>query len=265
MERKNTILLTVIAIATLLVAVVGATFAYFTASTNVKTPTGANANITTNKLEGANITFTADKNFDLLDYPGGIGVYGSKATIAKQNDGDNNDYESTFNLKIEYNNGTNTDMQWELWMVESEYDELEAEKTSICKFREERNGETGETQYWYSDDTSQEATEDTGCTATNIINKLQNQLSGKKIANGVFKAGQNKTIDKNTTGDELVKGVGLDDRKINTNNMPSKYYYLVIKYPNENKNQSTLDAGKTFTASLSVDGTPASTLYKAAD
>ena len=31
MEKKNTILLTVIAVATLLVAVVGATFAYFTA------------------------------------------------------------------------------------------------------------------------------------------------------------------------------------------------------------------------------------------
>ena len=32
MEKKNTVLLTVIAVATLLVAVVGATFAYFTAS-----------------------------------------------------------------------------------------------------------------------------------------------------------------------------------------------------------------------------------------
>ena len=32
MEKKNTILLTVIAVATLLVAVVGATFAYFTAT-----------------------------------------------------------------------------------------------------------------------------------------------------------------------------------------------------------------------------------------
>lgn len=35
MERKNTILLTVIAVATLLVAVVGATFAYFTATSDV--------------------------------------------------------------------------------------------------------------------------------------------------------------------------------------------------------------------------------------
>lgn len=42
MDRKNTLLLTVIAVATLLVAVVGATFAYFTAQTG----TGASANVT---------------------------------------------------------------------------------------------------------------------------------------------------------------------------------------------------------------------------
>ncbi len=40
MEKKNTILLTVIAIATLLVAVVGATFAYFTASVSTNESTG---------------------------------------------------------------------------------------------------------------------------------------------------------------------------------------------------------------------------------
>lgn len=44
MEKKNTILLTVIAIATLLVAVVGATFAYFTAT------------VTTDKKDGNNTT-----------------------------------------------------------------------------------------------------------------------------------------------------------------------------------------------------------------
>lgn len=42
MDRKNTLLLTVIAVATLLVAVVGATFAYFTAQTGA----GASANVT---------------------------------------------------------------------------------------------------------------------------------------------------------------------------------------------------------------------------
>lgn len=45
MEKKNTILLTVIAIATLLVAVVGATFAYFTATVSVDEET-ADKNIT---------------------------------------------------------------------------------------------------------------------------------------------------------------------------------------------------------------------------
>ena len=45
MERKNTILLTVIAIATLLVAVVGATFAYFTAQFNVNNDEDANKKV----------------------------------------------------------------------------------------------------------------------------------------------------------------------------------------------------------------------------
>ena len=49
-NRKNTILLTVIAVATLLVAVVGATFAYFTAQggTSVQTPVNVTTNNTSN-------------------------------------------------------------------------------------------------------------------------------------------------------------------------------------------------------------------------
>lgn len=46
MERKNTILLTVIAIATLLVAVVGATFAYFTASVSTNEGNGGTGTTT---------------------------------------------------------------------------------------------------------------------------------------------------------------------------------------------------------------------------
>ena len=46
MEKKNTILLTVIAIATLLVAVVGATFAYFTASVSTNEGNGGTGTTT---------------------------------------------------------------------------------------------------------------------------------------------------------------------------------------------------------------------------
>ena len=67
-NRKNTILLTVIAVATLLVAVVGATFAYFTAQggTSVQTPVNVTTAQTSNgsfSTSGA-ITFTAtQENF----------------------------------------------------------------------------------------------------------------------------------------------------------------------------------------------------------
>lgn len=56
MEKKNTILLTVIAIATLLVAVVGATFAYFTAQvTSDKADKNNQTNVTTAAFASANM------------------------------------------------------------------------------------------------------------------------------------------------------------------------------------------------------------------
>ena len=76
MEKKNMVLLTVIAVATLLVAVVGATFAYFTASTTASGT--ADATVTTSKQDGATITFTGtESKLELLDYPGGLAVYGA--------------------------------------------------------------------------------------------------------------------------------------------------------------------------------------------
>ncbi len=55
MEKKNTLLLTVIAIATLLVAVVGATFAYFQAQVG----SGASANVTVTTQSTDQLTFTS--------------------------------------------------------------------------------------------------------------------------------------------------------------------------------------------------------------
>lgn len=57
MERKNTMLLTVIAVATLLVAVVGATFAYYSVQTGVNNSTHA-INTTTGKA--ATVTYTSN-------------------------------------------------------------------------------------------------------------------------------------------------------------------------------------------------------------
>ncbi len=59
MERKNTLLLTVIAVATLLVAVVGATFAYF-ASTYTQSGNDQTVNVSTRTM--ATVTYTTGAN-----------------------------------------------------------------------------------------------------------------------------------------------------------------------------------------------------------
>ena len=57
MEKKNTLLLTVIAVATLLVAVVGATFAYF-GSFSVNNQSRANVNVKTDEAIGSSLIST---------------------------------------------------------------------------------------------------------------------------------------------------------------------------------------------------------------
>jgi predicted ribosomally synthesized peptide with SipW-like signal peptide len=57
MERKNTVLLTVIAVATLLVAVIGATFAYFTAT--VSGTAQNTVQVTTSSIDTVNTTAAA--------------------------------------------------------------------------------------------------------------------------------------------------------------------------------------------------------------
>lgn len=72
MEKKNTILLTVIAIATLLVAVVGATFAYFTAQV---TTTGKEGNETVNVKTYALTEVTMERGSKVESkgmYPGSV-------------------------------------------------------------------------------------------------------------------------------------------------------------------------------------------------
>ena len=57
MEKKNTILLTVIAVATLLVAVVGATFAYFTASVTTENKENNTTTVQTRTIASATMDF----------------------------------------------------------------------------------------------------------------------------------------------------------------------------------------------------------------
>lgn len=89
MEKKNMVLLTVIAVATLLVAVVGATFAYFTATVN-DTYSSENdqgqADISSAKIAGTTTFASSDNNagkFTATDvYPGHAEVATIKVTAS---------------------------------------------------------------------------------------------------------------------------------------------------------------------------------------
>ena len=68
MDKKNTLLLTVIAIATLLVAVVGATFAYFSAQTGTEKRADINVTTTAMKIDG-----TIDIKANQINFANGEG------------------------------------------------------------------------------------------------------------------------------------------------------------------------------------------------
>ncbi len=278
MERKNTVLLTVIAVATLLVAVVGATFAYFTATTTTTDKgTGTSAELTTTELNGATITFDGETDkFELLDYPGGIGVFGAKATITKTEGvkTDEKDYQATFNLKIEYTNKTGTDLDWELYMVEekNKLTNLNLEETTVCKLQTKTTAT--DTYYWYADSDTPGYTEgngdptNAGCTAKAITEALTTGEEATKIASGklnnVSTESGTGTVDKNSDEPELQKegyNGDLAQRTINTKDNSTKYYYLVVKYPNKNDTQDS-DQGKEISVKLSLDGTPVASLYE---
>ena len=96
MEKKNTVLLTVIAVATLLVAVVGATFAYFTASNSYTGDAAGNVNVNT-ATESADLVLNVDKvtGSNNIFYPGTKNFVGATASASfKDNNAPDGDRKS---------------------------------------------------------------------------------------------------------------------------------------------------------------------------
>lgn len=82
MEKKNTLLLTVIAVATLLVAVVGATFAYF-GSFNQEVNQTANINLTTTAgLTSSFVTTSKEYEFSVPDSAMGFSNVDNRVNVA---------------------------------------------------------------------------------------------------------------------------------------------------------------------------------------
>ena len=247
-NRGQTIFLSVIGIATLLVAIIGATFAYFTTQVTGKGE-GGNVDGTTAKISGTTLTFDKDttQTYDYLQYPGGLAVFGTKAQLKKDDTSDTNDYVATFNLKIEYDNPTNTKLHYTLYMLENSPTDVTLDPK--CKLMTKTAGK--QTYLWYGDDAEEDdgTDESSEClfdsTALSVFSKLNTIASGElktKTTGG--------TIDKDTIQGNPFAGRTLDTQVGGTS---TKYYYLVIDYPNDGDQTEGDATGEQIRVSLTLD------------
>jgi predicted ribosomally synthesized peptide with SipW-like signal peptide len=115
MEKRNTILLTVIAVATLLVAVVGATFAYFTATVNTTNDSNATTTVTTKVLASAVMDFGSDASKTGV-LPGYNGVKTLKITGAcKDSTNGCQDVNTTITVTPDIDSSFGSSVTWKLY------------------------------------------------------------------------------------------------------------------------------------------------------
>ncbi len=232
MERKNTILLTVIAIATLLVAVVGATFAYFTATINTEKygEDQGKTNVTAGSVASntiiANVE-TAAANISEDDaYPGHVEV----AALSVQATSTENAI-SKFNIIYK--------------ATKNEYS-AESFNIHLYKYEPEEDTPIATTDNYF---TCNHAIDDVGSTETEIhyIDKCNDWTS----------ASANKLI---TSGATLVETKLLSGEKVEftgqeiTGSATGKtvYYYVVVEYINKSSTQNA-DFSKTLEGKISVE------------
>lgn len=219
MEKKNTVLLTVIAVATLLVAVVGATFAYFTASTAGNGNGTANTSSTTT-IGSVAIDLVTTNNTADIKYPGGMMVNGASVTATVTGEGT---FAANYKINAEVDAtalaSANSTVKYALYRTTSEVETA----MSGCELQTEEVA--GTTKYYY-----------TGCAAATAI------TGGTKVVEGTISdLKQKATISEsdNTSFTGLTKAAPK-----------TVYYYLVVEYVNSTTGAQNEDQGKGITATI---------------
>lgn len=226
MEKKNTVLLTVIAVATLLVAVVGATFAYFTAAnstsgdaagnTSVKTATeGASLVLNVNKVTGSNNVF----------YPGTKNFVGAtaNATFAEDSQATDKTYNVSYTLtgSVTLTETFASTVNWTLYETETDLSTGLITCGPVIAYTPEGDG------------------------ATAIDNsKTQSCTLAPSLANDASKAVKTGTIAPGTTTASVTHNGTV------TTGGATKYYYLVVELPETGTDQSADATGKTITIAI---------------
>ena len=229
--------------ATLLV--VGATFAYFTA-TNTPSTTPSTTEINTAKVGGTTLTFAPEaevtaSEHNLLDYPGGYAVFATQAKATKTDPTDENNYTLGFNLKITYTNGTETELDYTIYKSTTSLSSSLGEAT--CQFVEDEVS-PGKINYYYTSDGQKTSAGGSDCSGPSLTTEL---ASGKLSAN--------------KTSTDIVKTdvTELGNQTVDTDDTDGVFYYVIVKYPNKadssgDEGNQNNDMGKPINVSLTIDG-----------
>lgn len=212
MEKKNMVLLTVIAVATLLVAVVGATFAYFTATST----TGGNETTTSaTTAQLATLSWTAEETGRSPQVYPGFKAFQAYTLAAGGTGSARYQLKLTANVDPAFKSG---DVTYSIYKATSEV-------TSSLFTPGNANVDT---------------TTEPGVARYSITGAAFD-------SEGLTAVVENEPL--TTVSDTVITGVGVQN--VNTiNGGTTEYYVLVLDFPNKNEAQTQQNA--TFSASLKL-------------
>lgn len=234
MEKKNTVLLTVIAVATLLVAVVGATFAYFTATANTNNENAGSTNVQTrNDVGGVELKLAANTvaTDGDIQYPGGYVVTGATVT-AKSLGTDNYNVDYTLNGSI--TNGTDTELKYKVYQTTTA---VTGKIVDECTMRQYQVGTELRYTYMNADNSATTCKVNTGITTGSTV----------LVADGTVAA---KTGDTDGTATITLSSTTNTSMALtSTSAGASTHYYIVVEYPDTGAAQAA--TGASIVATLS--------------
>ena len=253
MEKKNTVLLTVIAVATLLVAVVGATFAYFTATSTDAAAGNSDVRTTETIAAGTIQLLGADAtNSAKLEYPGGMGVFGYSTQLQVTDVGTGTTYQAAAGasaIGFTITNNTGTALNYSVHTIKAASD---PDVTVSCTSHiGETISETTAKGWWYS-----------GCSsaATGYDSATVTKTGGTE-ASTTSSVAANGTV--SATVPSLALSTVADTTAATANN--KAYYYLVVEYPNSAYAAgSNQNADQNKTISVQFTGATAPTVTTSA-
>lgn len=224
MERKNMVLLTVIASATLLVAVVGATFAYFSITV---TTTGSDAatggtSVTAGQVAGsvvvANVSDDAGSFTATNVYPGHREVADFSVEVKDSQSGVATNYKLTYNVT----NNTFSSGAIQVSLYESDT-EIEGFAADYFGCTQQTGTIEGGVSFYETCAKEITALEDAGAEQVGTTQTL---------------TGSTQTVDFGAT--QSITGNG------------KKYYYIVVDFPNQQSEAQNTEQGKTIAGDIDI-------------